>query len=166
MQNKTLPLNAYFSFLNTENMGTWGYNYFESDAAFDYMDDIENTDDPKDMIEDIFDEAIAGEYLDFDTGSAVIVAAAYVDRQLNGTRYSEPEIEDPLAVDSFATRHPDVDLATLRGAAVEALRKVQAEGSELLELWQENEAELPAWRQKIDELIARLESVRPPLRII
>ncbi|RYY86799.1 MAG: DUF4259 domain-containing protein [Chitinophagaceae bacterium] len=145
-------------------MGAWGSNYFENDAAFDYMDDIEETDDPVDMIEDIFSEALQSDELDSDTGSAVIVAAAYIDRQLNGTRYTEAGDEEELPIDSFPERNPGIDLAPFRGNAVNALRKLLEPGSELNGLWAENETDGPAWRQSIEALIARLEGGRNNLR--
>lgn len=146
-------------------MGTWGTNYFENDAALDYMGDIEETDDPVDMIEDIFDETLQAGYLDADTGTAAIVAAAYVDRQLNGTRYSTSD-DDPLEIDSYFERNPGVQLASFRQRAGEALRRVLAPESELLELWSENEADLSAWRQTIEALRTRLETGRGPLRAV
>ncbi|GAB4091192.1 DUF4259 domain-containing protein [Flaviaesturariibacter terrae] len=147
-------------------MGAWGPSYFESDAAFDYMDDIEETDDPVDMIGDIFSESLESDYLDADTGSAAIVAAAYVDRQLNGTRYTEAGDEEPLPIDSFPDRHPDIDLAPFRSKAIAALRKLLSDSSELRELWSENDHDGPAWRQSIEALIARLDSQRSPLRAV
>ncbi|TCZ67714.1 DUF4259 domain-containing protein [Flaviaesturariibacter aridisoli] len=147
-------------------MGTWGYNYFENDAAFDYMDDIEETDDPVDMIEDIFDEATGSESLDADTGSAAIVAAAYVDRQLNGTRYSEAGDEELLPIDSFFDRNPDVDLAPYRAPAVAALRNVLGEASELRAEWSEKERDFAAWQATIEALIGRLDNAQSPLRSV
>ncbi|RYY39222.1 MAG: DUF4259 domain-containing protein [Chitinophagaceae bacterium] len=147
-------------------MGAWGTGYFENDAAFDYMDDIEDTDDPVDMIEDIFSEAMQSEELDSDTGSAVIVAAAYIDRQVNGTRYTEASDEEEFPIDSFAARNPDVDLAPFRTQAMEALRKVLEPTSELRQLWDENATDGPIWRQSIEALIGRLDKKSSPLRSV
>ncbi|RYY93870.1 MAG: DUF4259 domain-containing protein, partial [Chitinophagaceae bacterium] len=147
-------------------MGAWGYNYFENDAALDYMADIETTDDPVDMVEDIFAEALHGEYLDSDTGNAVVVAAAYVDRQMHGTSYSASGSEEILDIDTFFERNPGVNFAPFRAKAVQALRKVIGEGSELLEEWTKNGTNAPHWRKSIEDLIARLDEGRAHLRIV
>lgn len=138
-------------------MGTWGHNYFESDAAFDCMAYIEESDDPKASIEGLLDTTASGEYLDADEAEGAIVAAAYIDRQLNGTRYSNDDRDELLEIDTFPEKYPNVDLSSLRLKAVQALIRVLAEDSELYELWEETEEHLPAWKQTIENLIARLE---------
>ena len=66
-------------------MGAWGHGHFEDDTAWDFMDEIEEAADPKEVINAALDAAIETEYLESDMGNAVIVAATYVDRQQNGT---------------------------------------------------------------------------------
>lgn len=137
-------------------MGAWGTGFFEDDGACDFMDEIESSDQPKETIVAAFNEAIDGEYLDTDGASAVIVAAAYVDRWVNGTRFTAPD-DDPLEVDSFPERHPDQDLSDLKGVAVLALQKVLGDDSELKELWMESD-EFEAWEGGVEQLIGRLDS--------
>jgi hypothetical protein len=138
-------------------MGAWGTGFFEDDGAFDFMEEIESSDRPKETIAAAFRVAIDGDYLDSDEASAVTVAAAYVDRFVNGTKFSAPDDDDPLEVDSFPDRHPDQDLSDLRGMAVRALQKVLGDDSELKELWAETD-ELAAWQGGVEELIERLGS--------
>jgi hypothetical protein len=59
-------------------------------------------------------------------------------------------------VDTFAARHPKVDLSDLRNMAVEALQKVLNDGSELKELWAESE-DYPIWKQSVDQLARQLQ---------
>lgn len=137
-------------------MGAWGHGYFEDDAALDFMADIEDSDNPKKVIRQAFDTANKAEYLESDEGSAAIVAATYVDRKLNGTKFSPAAHDEPLDVDTFPDRNPDVDLSDLRKPAVEALQKVLSDNSELNELWAENDEDYPAWKQGVEQLIKRL----------
>ena len=105
-------------------MGAWGTGYFEDDGALDFMDEIESSDHPKETISTAFTTAIAAGYLETDGATAVIVAAIYVDRYVNGTTFSPADYDDPLEVDSFPERNPDQDLSNLRGIAIQALQKV------------------------------------------
>jgi hypothetical protein len=137
-------------------MGAWGYGHFEDDLALDFMADVEDSDNPKEVITDALDSAIAADYMESDEGNAAIVAAAYVDAQLNGTKYSASDQVDPLDVDTIGERLPDLDLSGLRKKAILALNKVLADKSELKELWEENEGDYPLWRKGIEQLIERL----------
>ena len=137
-------------------MGAWGYGYFEDDSALDFAAEVEDAAQPATVLREALQTALQAEYLESEEGSAVIVAAAYIDQQLHGTRFSPAGRSKPLAVDSFAERHPAVDLAPLRETAVAALRRVLAPDSELHELWAENETDYPAWRQGVEQLLQRL----------
>lgn len=139
-------------------MGAWGHGYFEDDAALDFMADIEDSDNPKKVIRQAFETAIKAEYLESDEGSAVIVGATYVDRKVNGTKFTEAGHDEPLDVDTFPDRNPDVDLSDLRKPAIEALQKVLSDTSELNELWSENDEDYPAWKQGVEQLLKRLKS--------
>ena len=137
-------------------MGAWGHGHFEDDSAWDFMDEIEEADDPKEVIDAALDTAINAEYLESDDGNAVIVAATYVDRQQNGTIFSSPGRDEPLNVDTFPDRHPDVDFSDLKNKAIQALQRLLDDDSELNELWSDNEELYPAWKQGVEVLIQRL----------
>lgn len=137
-------------------MGAWGHGHFEDDSAWDFMDEIEEADDPKEVINAALDAAIKAEYLESDDGNAVIVAATYVDRQQNGTMFSSPDREEPLNVDTFTDRHPGIDFSDLKNKAIQALQRLLGDDSELNELWADNEELYPAWKQGVEALIFRL----------
>jgi hypothetical protein len=137
-------------------MGAWGHGYFEDDAALDFMADVEASDEPKELLQEAINNALEAEYLESDEGAAVIIAGTYIDRQVNGTRFTNSNNDEPLDVDTFPDRHPEVDLSDLRPGAVTALQKVLEEDSELHELWEENEELYPAWRSGVEQLIQRL----------
>jgi hypothetical protein len=139
-------------------MGTWGTGYFEDDAALDFMGDIEESTEPKRLLIKTFDTAIKSNYLESDEGTAVIVAAAYVDSQVNGTKFTSGSDAEPLEIDTFPNRNPDQNFSDLKDKAVAALTKVLGDNSEINELWNENDEEYPVWRQSIQQLIGRLSS--------
>ena len=135
-------------------MGAWGHRPFEDDAALDFVWDIEEAENPKDIITEALTNAVEAEYLEYDEANAAIVSAAYIDSAVNGTKYTTPEMSEPYEVDTFSTRFPELDLSDLKIKAVAALEKVIGEDSELKELWEESEE--PAWQQGIEEMIKRL----------
>lgn len=137
-------------------MGTWGTGYFEDDAALDFMIDIEQSNDPKRMLAKAFDSAIKSDYIESDEGSAVIVAAAYVDRQVNGTKFTTESDGAPLDIDTFPDRHPDQNFLDLKVKAVSALARILGDNSEINEVWAENDEEYSTWREGIQQLIGRL----------
>lgn len=137
-------------------MGTWGTGYFEDDAALDFMHNIEESKDPKRVLSKAFDIAIKNDYIESDEGTAVIVSAAYVDRQVNGTKFTPENHGELFEVDTFPDRHPEQNFIDLKGKAVSALARILGENSEINELWAENDEDYPAWREGIQELMARL----------
>ena len=137
-------------------MGTWGTGYFEDDSALDFMSNIERSNDPKRILAKAFDKAIKSDYLESDEGTAVIVSAAYVDRQVNGTKFTPQNNSQPLEIDTFPDRCPDQNFLDLKAKAVAALARILGENSEINELWAENDEAYPEWREGIQQLIARL----------
>ena len=138
-------------------MGAWGHGYFEDDSALDFMADVEESNHPKKVLHRAIQTALKADYLDADDGTAVIVAATYIDRQVNGTRFTPDNLDDPLQVDTFPEKYPEISLADLQPMAIEALQKVLGEESEIQELWAENEELYPTWRAGVEQLIRRLQ---------
>ena len=139
-------------------MGAWGYGHFQNYAALDFMDEIETAEGPKAVINDALVNATESEYLESDDGNAAIVAATYIDSQVNGTKFSLEGDEGLLDVNAFADRHPGVDFYELREIALEAMQKVLSDDSELNELWSKNEKDYPAWRQGVEQMMERLKA--------
>lgn len=135
-------------------MGAWGHGPFDDDAALDFVSDLEEAEDPKEIIIEALDFAIDSDYLETDEANAAIVSAAYIDSSINGTKYTTEGMDEPYEVDTFPARFPELDLSDLKNKAVAALEKVIGEESELKELWDESEE--PAWQQGIEEMIKRL----------
>ena len=134
-------------------MGAWGPGIFDDDAAYDFVEILQDTDDPIEVFTSSFETAIAADYLDYDDAHAATVSAAYMDANLNGTTY-ESENED--ALHSFKEEKKNLPVQPLKTLAVKALQKVISDQSELHQLWQENEELYPQWKQNIQSLIGRL----------
>ena len=134
-------------------MGAWGPGIFDDDAAYDFVEILQDTDDPIEVFTSSFETAIAADYLDYDDAHAATVSAAYMDSLLNGTAY---ESENEEALRSFREERNELPLQPLKPLAVKALQKVISDQSELNELWQGNEELYPEWKQNIQLLIDRL----------
>jgi hypothetical protein len=134
-------------------MGAWGPGIFDDDAAYDFVEILQDTDDPIEVFTSSFETAIAADYLDYDDAHAATVSAAYMDAILNGTTY---ESENQEALHSFKEEKKNLPVQPLKSLAVKALQKVISDQSELHQLWQENEELYPQWKQNIQSLIGRL----------
>lgn len=139
-------------------MGAWGHGHFENDTAADFVWKVEESEDPKQTIKAAFEAVFEEDYLDLDPASEAIAAAAFVDRQLNGTKFTDADGVGPLEVDNFPENHPGVDLSDLKIIAVKALRRVLGDNSELNELWADGEEDYPLWKNEVESMIKRLES--------
>ncbi len=137
-------------------MGAWGHGHFENDSALDFVGEIEDSENPKQLFIDTLDNVIDSDYLDSDDACYAVVVSAYIDSQVSGTRYSSAEDEEPMDIDNFSGKNPSLDLADLKEKAVRALKKVIGDDSELKGLWEENEEDYPLWRTNIEQLIGRL----------
>ncbi|MEO6734653.1 MAG: DUF4259 domain-containing protein [Ferruginibacter sp.] len=137
-------------------MGAWGHGHFENDSALDFVGDIEDSKNPKQLFIDTLDNAVNSDYLDSDDACYTVVTSAYIDSQVSGTRYTSVEDEEPMNIDTFISQNPSLDLADLKDKAVSALKRVVGDDSELKELWEENEEDYPLWRSNIEQLISRL----------
>lgn len=135
-------------------MGAWGHGIFDDDTAYDYVNEIDHADNPKEIFKTAFDNAIESEYLEYDDCHAVTVSASYIDSILNGTR---PRIDaEDENYFQFVENNKNLEVADLKSNAVKALQIVISDNSELNELWNENEELYPEWKKNIEDLINRL----------
>lgn len=138
-------------------MGSWNYGIFDDDTAYDFTEDIKSN--PIDFFKKSFQTALDSEKIDIDDCHAVTVSAAYIDSLLHGTVYrtDNEDVKDEGNVNNFKTLHPNLDVAPLKPLALEALKKVLSDASELKDVWIQNEELYPKWKQSLEELIARLQ---------
>ena len=135
-------------------MGAWGYELFDDDTAYDYIDLIDNSNNPKEIFKNAFETAINADYLEYDECHAVTVSASYIDAILNGTKPVK-DTEDGIFY-RFIEKNKTLSVSDLKMDAVKALERVIGNNSELNELWAENEELYPKWKGNIEELMNRL----------
>jgi Domain of unknown function (DUF4259) len=135
-------------------MGAWGIGVFDDDSALDFLGELTEAKDPLDLMNHSFVSAAASKYLEYDSAHSVLVSAAAIDTLLNGTQHSDGLDE----LDAWAQRNRNLNVAPLKALAVAAIRRVLSEGSELRELWSENDKDYPTWRGGLEALAARLDS--------
>ena len=137
-------------------MGAWDYGIFDDDTAYDFTNEIKSN--AKEFFKTSFGDAIKSEYLEYDECHMVTVSGAYLDNYLNGTKYrtDNEEDKDESNVNLFKDLYKGESLENLKEIAIEALKKVISDNSELNELWSENEELYPKWKGNIENLINRL----------
>lgn len=131
-------------------MGAWGHKTFEDDSALDLIDDLIDSDNPLDEIEQSLSKVQEGEYLEYDDGQVVSVALAILDYALHDDAPDRNEIEED--VEGLRAWLDTLDRARLRALLPAALRGADvlvSPQSELAELWAENEELFPQWRDLI-----------------
>lgn len=133
-------------------MGAWDTGIFDDDTALDVLASLALA-DPMEQINEWYDNVQDTDYLEYTDGQCVLVSGAVIDAALNGTVYPCPDEETLAAVVATVKQNAP---AALKHTAVANLQRVLGEGSELRELWEENEEHYPAWRSNIEAIIARL----------
>ncbi len=140
-------------------MGCWGYQILCDDCALDALDELLDSADPAREIEDFLDEVLHMPDCDVDTGEYGLVAGAMVDLSINGVKeelLTDEPIEDDDWQDLFDQLQEE-PLSHLRLKALAALKSIMS-GSEIVELWKENEELYDTWRDNVNRIIRRLET--------
>lgn len=134
-------------------MGAWDTGIFDDDTAYDVLTSLALAAPLEQMVE-WFAAVQDDDYLEYTDGQCVLVSAAVIDAALNGTAY---RCDDPDTLNEVVEKVKGLDPSDLRPVAVRNLHRLLGEGSELQELWAENEELYPVWRQGVEELIDRLD---------
>lgn len=129
-------------------MGTWGIGSFENDDAADFMIDLLDSGDLS-LIREVLDNVLTStEYVEAPDAALAIVAAEVAAAALGrATRAAQQEAG---LADWLARIRPTID-DDLRQQAVNALRRILAEHSELRELWEDTE-EFRDWQATVTDL--------------
>lgn len=129
-------------------MGTWGTGSFENDDAADFMIDVLDSGDLS-LIREVLDNVLTStEYVEAPDAALAIVAAE-IAAAARGRATLAAQQEAGLA-DWLARIRPTID-DDLRQQAVNALRRILAEHSELRELWEETE-DFQDWQATVKDL--------------
>ena len=135
-------------------MGTWEVGVFDNDDASDWLDELVNV-NSSDLLCDAIDAATsAGEYLEAPEGSRLLCACEVI-AALGG----QPATNLPNVVLQWVKGHETLDIAALIPIALQAIDRVLGPGSELNQLWQENESEYPRWRGTVLSIRDRLRTL-------
>ncbi|GGP22650.1 DUF4259 domain-containing protein [Silvimonas iriomotensis] len=133
-------------------MGAWGTRFFENDDASDWVYDLA----PSGELAPVADAlaAVDVDYLESPEGAVALCAAAAV-----AVSQGLPVAELP---DSLTAWKVQVDVTAAKALvpdAIAAIERVLANGSELKELWQENEEDYPAWEKEAASLRDQLRTL-------
>lgn len=134
-------------------MGAWGMGVFDDDTSCDI---IEDAIDEGTSIEALIGKALGAsnsEYIEYTECHEIIVAGAMTNALLNEIVY--PGVD---GLDSWLASQNEDQASQHKANLVVALKKVLSEGSELNELWSENEDDYPTWRGNIESIISGLNS--------
>jgi len=134
-------------------MGAWSTASFGNDTACDWAYGLENISDlslVREAVQNVLDTD--EEYLEADTATEAIAAIEVIAR-LKGNfgmrdAYSE-------SIDAWVEANPQQPPQDLVALALQALDRILAEPSELLELWEESE-EFDAWKGSVLDLKNRV----------
>jgi hypothetical protein len=133
-------------------MGSWGTGSFENDGALDFLGMLLYREDEESIVAAL-QEAIEIDDPYVDIGQYAIAAAQTV-AALNGVPSTDLPADLMAWVQSYPAQ-PNPQLATM---ALQALACVQADGSEIYQLWEETEY-FDEWQAVVSDLKRRLESV-------
>ena len=137
-------------------MGTWGVGTFENDTASDWAFEMEGAEDLTPVLQAITSVLQTGDdYLDVDDACCALAACEVVARLKGnwGVRdaYSEPV---DLWVQTYSKTNSEKPRDVLVEGALAAIDRVLKPPSELLELWQEDDA--TEWIAAVGELRERV----------
>lgn len=140
-------------------MSAWGHRIFDDDTTLDALNDLNNSQDILEAIEQFLTEAVESseDYLESDAASYGLAAASAIDAKLNGIDLellSDGCAEEDL--DLVLKKLENCDVSGLRNLAANTVRAVAAENSELRELWEENKELYPEVMSIWKKLIKRL----------
>lgn len=136
-------------------MGTWGNGPFDDDAASDWAWELEEATDWG-VVDVALRSAVdvgANRYLGATAGQIAWAAAAVV------AAVDDPSISLPDEISDWLRRLGAARPREARALAVEALRRVLGEKSELVELWRES-GEEDVWRARVEDVAAVLADAR------
>ena len=132
-------------------MGAWGSSAFDNDDAADWAWGLDDDGDGALVRSALVLDDV--EYVELPEGATAIAAAEIVAACL-GRPGAHPL---PDAVQAWVDAHGSAFRGGDAASALNAVRRVAAEGSELSELWAETEDQ--DWARAVDDLTTRLSAV-------
>jgi len=131
-------------------MGTWGNSPFDNDVALDWVGDLERIGDTTFLRQSLEIKRLGG-YFDSDDGCMALAAGEVVAALLG-----RPGSGLPYEVRTWVRANPDIDADSLVAPALRAIEEVLSSGSELRELWEDDEELFAQWYKRVQNLVAWL----------
>ena len=132
-------------------MGTWGVGTFENDDAADWLYELQSSEDGSMLQAALEGSATPDSYLEAPEGVQILCAC-----EILASLQGQPDPDLPAGVEDWVQEHKSLDVCSLLLIACKQIDRVLDDRSELRELWQENEAEFPIWRESVLALKAKL----------
>ncbi|HEY9105723.1 MAG TPA: DUF4259 domain-containing protein [Roseateles sp.] len=140
------------AFISPARAGAWEADSFGNDDALDWVHQCASSTGSK-FISATFNAALADGYLEAPECSMAVAAAEVV-----AAAKGRPPKSFPRELSSWLEHQQKAEIAKLAPVAAKAvLRVLNGPRSELLELWQENRKQFPAWSGHMRNLITRLQ---------
>ena len=132
-------------------MGAWGIGTFENDDAVEWLDELQASADSSVLQTALERPENDEEYIESPEGIHILCAG-----EILAALQDQPTTDLPDEARDWVQEHKSLDVSALIPIATRKIDHVLDDGSELRELWQENEADYPAWRENVLALKARL----------
>jgi len=132
-------------------MGTWGMGTFENDDAADWLDELQSSGDGAVLQAALETHTTTEGYLEAPEGVHIICACEIIAALLG-----QPAPDLPAGVEDWVQEHESLDVSSLIPIVCKKIDRVLDDGSELRDLWQENEADFSIWRDSVLALKAKL----------
>ncbi len=133
-------------------MAAWGTKTFEDDTAVDWLAELADAEETREFLLGAITLTKEDE-LDYDTGAIAVAAAEVIVAFLDEPRKGLPEeLKDWLSDNECD------DITDLPEPALNALKLVLNEGSELQDTWTEAE-DYSDWKEGVDELTEIMEQL-------
>lgn len=133
-------------------MGAWGVGAFDNDTSCDWLNNLGRVDNLSLITQTIADILESDEdYLEADAACEAIAACEVIARLKGQWETRDARREN---VDRWVLAHPITVSSDLVQSAIQTLDRILTPPSELLELWQENDAS--EWLASIKNLRERL----------
>ena len=136
-------------------MGAWGIRTFEDDQNLDWLGDLIDQEKPLAFFKECLDlSEIDEDEMEYIACTGVLCTAVMIDALLNG-----PTGDLPEEAVAWLEENDKLKVRKLVPDAMDGLDRLLEDGSEMNDLWKENEELYPKWKQQVLDLKARLQRV-------
>jgi len=132
-------------------MGTWGMGTLENDDAADWLDELQSSNDGAVLQSTLEEHTTTEGYLEAPEGVHILCAGEIIAALLG-----QPAPDLPAGAGDWVQEHESLDASSLIPIAIKKIERVLDNGSELRELWQENEIDYSNWHESVLALKAKL----------